>query len=88
MKPTDAVIRTRIDNDTKIRAGKVLKQMGLSYSDVIRLTLLKIANEQSVSFAVAVPNEKTQNAMSELKRGEGKRAKTVEEVTTSLMKKS
>ena len=33
----DAVVRARIDRDTKVRAAEALHAMGLSISDAIRL---------------------------------------------------
>ena len=49
---TDTVVRARIDSDTKARATKALQAMGLSVSDVLRLLLLRVADEKRLSFAV------------------------------------
>lgn len=70
---TDAVVRARIDTDTKDRATEALAAMGLSVSDAIRLLLVRVAADKEFPFAVKVPNVTTRKAMAELERGEGKR---------------
>lgn len=69
----DAVVRARIDRETKERATAALEAMGLSVSDAIRLLMLRIADEQRLPFAVQVPNATTAKAMDELEAGKGKR---------------
>lgn len=69
----DAVVRARIDSDAKARATEALQAMGLSVSDVIRLPLLRVADERRLSFAVRAPNAATPKATKELAGGEGAR---------------
>lgn len=69
----DAVVRARIDADTKERAAAALESMGLSISDAIRLLMLRIADEKRLPFEVKVPNVQTAEAMEELNRGRGAR---------------
>jgi DNA-damage-inducible protein J len=71
---TDAVVRARIDADTKERATAALEAMGLSVSDAIRLLMLRIADEQRLPFDVRVPTAETAKAMRQLVRGKGKRS--------------
>ena len=52
---TDAVVRARIDSDTKARAAEALHAMGLTLSDAIRLLLLRVADEKRLPFAVQAP---------------------------------
>ena len=68
----DAIVRARIDAETKQRAAAALEAMGLSISDAIRLLMLRIADEQRLPFAVKVPNAATRKAMKELEAGKGK----------------
>ncbi|MCY4098816.1 MAG: type II toxin-antitoxin system RelB/DinJ family antitoxin, partial [Rhodospirillales bacterium] len=70
--PADAVVRARIDRDTKDRAADALRAMGLSMSDAIRLLLLRVAEERRLPFAVEVPNSLTVQAIQELEEGRGK----------------
>ena len=80
----DAVVRARIDRDTKERATEALQAMGLSMSDAIRLLLLRVANEKRLPFSVEVPNAVTAEAMKELDDGKGKRFGSAEELFADL----
>ncbi len=80
----DTVVRARIDRDTKARATEALKAMGLSVSDVIRLVLLRVAEEKRLPFIVKVPNATTVEAMKELDDGKGQRFDTAEELFRDL----
>ena len=76
----DAVVRARIDSDTKARATEALHAMGLTVSDAIRLLLLRVADEKRLPFAVQVPNATTIEAMKELEEGKGTRLADAEEL--------
>ena len=80
----DVVVRARIDHDTKARATKALRAMGLSMSDAIRLLLLRIADEKRLPFPIEVPNATTIRAIEELDNGEGKRFASAEELFRTL----
>jgi len=69
----DTVVRARIQGDVKERAMSTLDRIGLSVSDVIRLTLIRVADEGRLPFDVAVPNRTTRKAMKELADGKGKK---------------
>lgn len=69
----DAIVKARIPASVKDRATDALEQMGLSASDLIRLTFLRVAEEGRLPFDVSVPNRTTRKAMAELKAGKGKR---------------
>jgi DNA-damage-inducible protein J len=69
----DAVVRARIPADMKDKAIETLDRMGLSASDLIRLTFLRVAEEGRLPFDVAVPNRTTRKAMKELNEGKGER---------------
>ena len=81
---TDTVVRARIDSDTKARATEALKAMGLSVSDVIRMVLLRVADEKRLPFTVQVPNPTTVRAMKELDDGMGQRFDSAEELFRDL----
>ncbi|MDD9985576.1 MAG: type II toxin-antitoxin system RelB/DinJ family antitoxin [Spirochaetaceae bacterium] len=81
---TNAVVRARIDSETKARATEALNAMGLSVSDAIRLLLLRVADEKRLPFAVQVPNAATREAMKELDEGSGERFDTAEELFRDL----
>jgi len=81
---SDAVVRARIDSETKRRATEALRAMGLSVSDAIRLLLVRVADEKRLPFSVRVPNSATTEAMDELKEGKGRRADSAEELFREL----
>ena len=81
---TDAVVRARIDSDTKARAAEALHAMGLTLSDAIRLLLLRVADEKRLPFAVQAPNTTTVEAMKELEEGKGRRFDNVEALFRDL----
>lgn len=72
----DAVVRARIPAEMKERAMETLERMGLSASDLIRLTFLRVAEEGRLPFAVEVPNATSRKAMAQLESGKGKKHKS------------
>ncbi len=80
----DTYVRALISTETKERATAALDRMGLSVSDAIRLLMLRVAEEERLPFAVAVPNKTTRNAMRELDAGKGKRLDNAEELFEDL----
>ena len=69
----DAIVRARVPAETKDRAIEALDRMGLTLSDLIRITLTRVAAEGRLPFAVAVPNATTRAAAAELESGKGKK---------------
>lgn len=80
----DSVVRARIPAEMKDKATEVLERMGLNVSDLIRLTMLRVAEEGRLPFAVEIPNAATRKAMAELEAGEGHKFATVEEPVKEL----
>lgn len=70
MMSANALVTARIDENVKVEAGKVLASMGLTISEVMRMTLTKIANEKSYSFDYQ-PNARTAQDLTMAKNGEG-----------------
>lgn len=81
---SDAVVRARIDTQTKERAVEALQAMGLSVSDAIRLLMVRIADEQQLPFTVQVPNRATVQAMEEIEAGKDKRFNQAEDLFEDL----
>ena len=69
---TDAVIRSRIDENVKIKATKLFNHLGLSMSDAIRLFLYQSIAEKGLPFQINIPNAKTAATLREI-RGRPKR---------------
>ena len=82
--PADAVVRARIDSQTKVRATKALEAMGLSISDAIRLLLVRVAEEKRLPFALHLPNATTAKAIDELESGKGQRFDTKDDLFRDL----
>lgn len=62
---SNAVVRARVDERVKEKATAVLATMGLTVSDVIRMTLTRVANDSALPFELKVPNAETRAAMEE-----------------------
>lgn len=61
----NAFVRARIDESLKDEASAVLAEMGLTVSDVVRITLTRIAKDKALPFELKVPNAETRAAMAE-----------------------
>jgi DNA-damage-inducible protein J len=69
----DDVIRARINSKDKAEATRVLKDMGMDSSMVIRVLFKRIAAEKRIPFDLGVlPNRETVAAIKELEAGAGK----------------
>ena len=66
----NAVVRARIDEETKREATAVLKTIGLTLSDAFRLLLMRVAAEKALPFDPLIPNEETIKAIKAARRGE------------------
>ena len=58
-------VRARIDETLKEEAAAVLAEMGLTVSDVVRMTLTRVAKDKALPFELKVPNAETRAAMDE-----------------------
>lgn len=82
--PTNALVQTRIDGAIKDEAAAVLKEMGLTVSDAVRLMLVRVAREKALPFDVRTPNAATREAIGELEAGKGARFGSVEALMADL----
>ncbi|HBB0164758.1 TPA: type II toxin-antitoxin system antitoxin DinJ, partial [Escherichia coli] len=55
----NAFVRARIDEDLKNQAADVLAGMGLTISDLVRITLTKVAREKALPFDLRESNQLT-----------------------------
>lgn len=77
---SNAVVRARVDEEVKEKATAVLAQMGLTVSDVVRMTLTRVANDRALPFDLKVPNAETR----EMARQRRARFKTAQELFDAL----
>ncbi|UNE55088.1 type II toxin-antitoxin system RelB/DinJ family antitoxin [Bartonella machadoae] len=80
----DSVVRARIPTEMKKQAMITLERMGLSASDLIRMTFLRVAEEGCLPFDVKVPNNITRKAIKELDEGKGKTFENAEALFKDL----
>ncbi|ENZ2746217.1 type II toxin-antitoxin system RelB/DinJ family antitoxin [Salmonella enterica] len=65
----NAFVRARIDEALKNEAASVLAGMGLTVSDLVRITLTKVAREKALPFDMRIPNELTVETMTASEKG-------------------
>jgi DNA-damage-inducible protein J len=82
--PANAVVRARIDEDTKREAAAALEKIGLTLSDAFRLLLVRVAAEKALPFEPLNPNAETVAAMQAARRGELITVGTPEDLLHSL----
>lgn len=80
----NALVQTRIDGAVKEEAAAVLKGMGLTVSDAVRLLLVLVAREKTLPFDVRAPNAATREAIAELGTGQAARFDDVEALMADL----
>ena len=82
--PANAVVRARIDENSKEEAAVVLAAMGLTVSDAFRIMLTRVAREKALPFEPLVPNKETIEAMKEARRGKLSSFATVDDLVADL----
>jgi DNA-damage-inducible protein J len=60
-----AFVRARIDERLRDEATEVLSELGLTVSDVVRMTLTRVAKDRALPLELKVPNAETRAAMEE-----------------------
>ena len=65
----NAFVRARIDEALKNEAASVLAGMGLTVSDLVRITLTKVAREKALPFDMRIPNELTAKTIAASEKG-------------------
>ncbi|MCA3598798.1 MAG: type II toxin-antitoxin system RelB/DinJ family antitoxin [Methylobacterium sp.] len=60
-----AFVRARIDERLRDEATEVLAEFGLTVSDVVRMTLTRVAKDRALPLELKVPNAETRAAMEE-----------------------
>jgi len=59
------MLHVRVDDEIKTQASAALAAMGLSVSDVVRILLNRVVNDQAFPLELKVPNSQTREAMEE-----------------------
>jgi DNA-damage-inducible protein J len=79
-----AVVTATIDSALERDASEVLADLGLTTSDVLRMTLEKVAHDKALPAAIRRPNATTVAAIEEADRGEGTRYESVDAMFEEL----
>ena len=66
-----ATIHTRIEPETKLKAEKVLRKLGVSPTEAIRIFYRQITIRNGLPFPVEIPNDLTASTLKKSKKGEG-----------------
>ena len=66
-----AVVHARVEPGTKQKAESVLRHLGLSPTEAIRLFYRQICLRSGLPFPVALPNALTTETLRKSRRGEG-----------------
>lgn len=61
----EAIIKSRIDLNLKTEVESVLSALGMTVSDVMRITFAQIAARKGLPFDVKLPNAETLSALKE-----------------------
>lgn len=79
-----AAIHSRIDPHIKLRAEKILHQLGLSPTEAIRIFYTQITLRNGLPFQVEIPNATTCAALEESRDGQKlKKHKSIEKLFNS-----
>jgi len=73
-------IRARVEPELKSEAESILRELGLSSSEAMRLFLHQIVSQRGLPFEVKIPNAETIAAIESIQAGKGLRVDSIEEL--------
>ena len=65
-----SVVHARIEPETKQKAEEVLRKLGLTPTEAIRIFYKQISLRKGLPFSVAIPNKITTSTLEKSRRGE------------------
>jgi DNA-damage-inducible protein J len=71
VKVVESIVRSRIDPVVKDEANQILKSMGLTLSEGIRLFLYQVIANKALPFLIKAPNKETREAIIGARNGKG-----------------
>ncbi len=84
MEIKNAIVKARIEPSLKEETENILRDLGLSTTDAIRMFFNQIRLHKGIPYPVRIPNQKTQKAINELESGKGKRLNSVDALFAEL----
>jgi len=82
-----ALMQGRVPDEIKATTSAVIKESGLTVSDIIRITMTRIAREKRIPVDWFEPNQETLIALEEIEKGKAKVFSTEESFFRDLYKK-
>ena len=79
-----ATISTRIEPKLKTRAEAILRKVGLSSAEAVRLFYMQVCLNNGLPFEVKIPNKATINAVHNADKRKTHKAKNVDELFDDL----
>ena len=77
-------LNARIEPTLKNNAERILKKLGLSNAEAIRLFYTQICLNKGLPFEIKIPNKITMTAMDEINTGESKKFNSVKDLFEDL----
>jgi DNA-damage-inducible protein J len=65
-----ATIHARTEPELKKKAGAILKELGMNYTEAINLFLRQVTLRKGLPFDVKIPNRVTRETIAKVDRGE------------------
>ncbi len=72
--PNDAMLQVRMDAKTKAKAEKILKRLGMTPSEAVRIFMAQTVEEQGLPFTPHIPNAESKKAIAEARNGKLKKS--------------
>lgn len=79
-----ATINTRIEPKLKSRAETILRKVGLTSAEAVRLFYMQVCLNNGLPFEIKIPNKKTTAAMRNADKRKTHKAKNVDELFENL----
>ena len=79
-----ATVNARIEPKLKIRAEAILRKVGLTSAEAVRLFYMQVCLNNGLPFEVKIPNEVTIKAMLDAEKRKTHKAKSVDELFKDL----
>lgn len=79
-----ATINTRIEPKLKTRAEAILRKVGLTSAEAVRLFYMQVCLNNGLPFEVKIPNKETIKAMQHADKRKTHKAKSVDELFDDL----
>lgn len=75
-----STLNIRIDPQLKADAEKILRELGLSIPDAVRVFLHSVVNARGIPFPMRLPNEESKEALRQVREGQLTEYNSLEEM--------